>query len=365
MWVHVLWFVLGLTVLVVGAESLVRGASRLAGSVGISPLVIGLTVVAFGTSTPEMAVSVHASLAGTPDIAIGNVIGSNIANVLLILGISAVIIPLLVSEQVIRQEIPVMIAATVLLIVLALDGRISRIDAGILFTLVIVYTVFLILQSRRSSRVAANTPDAGRPQQSQWDRHWGVQLVLIVVGLAALVLGSRWLVESAVVFARFIGISELVVGLTIVAVGTSLPEVATSALAALRGERDIAIGNVIGSNLFNILAVLGVTGLVSTHGIPVAEAARNFDLWVMLAVAVACLPIMLTGREIARWEGAVFLGYYAAYTAYLVLAAQHHTALPAYSLVMLGFVLPITLLTIAVSVVNHGRRGNHGPGPGP
>ncbi len=365
MWVHILWFVLGLTVLVVGAESLVRGASRLAGSVGISPLVIGLTVVAFGTSTPEMAVSVHASLAGTPDIAIGNVIGSNIANVLLILGMSAVIIPLLVSEQVIRQEIPVMIAATVLLIVLALDGRISRIDAGILFTLVIVYTVFLILQSRRSSRVAANTPDAGRPQQSQWDRHWGVQLLLIVVGLAALVLGSRWLVESAVVFARFLGISELVVGLTIVAVGTSLPEVATSALAALRGERDIAIGNVIGSNLFNILAVLGVTGLVSTHGIPVAEAARNFDLWVMLAVAVACLPIMLTGREIARWEGAVFLGYYAAYTAYLVLAAQHHTALPAYSLVMLGFVLPITLLTIAVSVVNHGRRGSHRPGPGP
>lgn len=365
MWVHVLWFVLGLTVLVVGAESLVRGASRLAGSVGVSPLVIGLTVVAFGTSTPEMAVSVHASLAGSPDIAIGNVVGSNIANILLILGISALIIPLLVSEQVIRQEVPVMIAATVLLLVLALDGNISRIDAGVLFVLVIVYTVFLILQSRRSSRAAAAAANGVElPEQSQWDRHWGVQLLLIVVGLAALVLGSRWLVESAVVFARFLGISDLVVGLTIVAVGTSLPEIATSALAALRGERDIAVGNVIGSNLFNILAVLGVTGLVSTHGIPVAEAARNFDLWVMLAVAVACLPIMLTGREIARWEGAVFLGYYAAYTAYLVLAAQHHSALPAYSLVMLGFVLPITVLTIAVSVVNHGHRGNPRGRPG-
>jgi len=323
----------------------------------VSPLVIGLTVVAFGTSTPEMAVSVHASLAGNPDIAIGNVVGSNIANILLILGISAVIIPLLVSEQVIRQEVPVMIAATVLVLVLALDGRISRIDASILFVLVIAYTVFLILQSRRSTRAAAASPSGELPERSQWDRHWGVQLLLIVVGLAALILGSRWLVESAVVFARYFGISDLIVGLTIVAVGTSLPEIATSALAALRGERDIAVGNVIGSNLFNILAVLGVTGLVSTHGIPVAEAARNFDLWVMLAVAVACLPIMFTGREIARWEGTVFLGYYAAYTAYLVLASQQHGALPAYSMVMLGFVLPMTVLTIVVSVIHHGRRG--------
>jgi len=330
----------------------------------VSPLVIGLTVVAFGTSTPEMAVSVHASLAGNPDIAIGNVVGSNIANILLILGISAVIIPLLVSEQVIRQEVPVMIAATVLVLVLALDGRISRIDAGILFVLIVAYTVFLIVQSRRSTRAAAAAPSAELHERSQWDRHWGVQLLLIVLGLAALILGSRWLVESAVVFARFFGVSDLIVGLTIVAVGTSLPEIATSALAALRGERDIAVGNVIGSNLFNILAVLGVTGLVSTHGIPVAEAARNFDLWVMLAVAVACLPIMFTGREIARWEGTVFLGYYAAYTAYLVLASQQHGALPAYSMVMLGFVLPITVLTIAVSVINHGRRGYHGPGPG-
>jgi cation:H+ antiporter len=362
MWVHLLWFVLGLTVLVLGAESLVRGAARLAGSVGVSPLVIGLTVVAFGTSTPEMAVSVHASLAGTPDIAIGNVVGSNIANILLILGISAVIIPLLVSEQVIRQEVPVMIAATILVLVLALDGRISRIDAGILFALVVVYTVFLVVQSRRSTRAASAQPTAELPARSRWDRHWGVQLLLIVVGLVALVFGSRWLVESAVVFARFLGISDLVVGLTIVAVGTSLPEIATSALAALRGERDIAVGNVIGSNLFNILAVLGVTGLVSTAGIPVAEAARNFDLWVMLAVAVACLPIMFTGREITRWEGTVFLGYYAAYTAYLVLASQQHSVLPAYSMVMLGFVLPITVLTIAVSVIHHGRRFPHGGG---
>lgn len=360
MGLHVFWFVLGLAVLVLGAESLVRGASKLAGSLGVSPLVIGLTVVAFGTSTPEMAVSVHASLTGNPDIAIGNVVGSNIANILLILGISAIIIPLLVSAQIIRQEVPIMIAATVLLIVLAMDGRISRVDSAILFLLVVVYTVFLILQSRRANHATASATDA--PATSGWDRHWGVQLLLVVIGLVALILGSRWLVESAVVFARFFGISDLVVGLTIVAVGTSLPEIATSALAALRGERDLAVGNVVGSSVFNILAVLGITGLVSSHGIPVAEAARNFDLWVMLAVAVACLPIMITGREIARWEGAVFLGYYAAYTAYLILAAQHHAALSAYSLVMMGFVIPITVLTIAVSVVNHHRRGDPGPG---
>ncbi|MFO8151950.1 calcium/sodium antiporter [Thioalkalivibrio sp.] len=363
MWVHLIWFVLGLTVLVLGAESLVRGAARLAGSVGVSPLVIGLTVVAFGTSTPEMAVAVHASLAGTPDIAIGNVIGSNIANILLILGIAAVIIPLVVSEQVIRQEVPVMIAATVLLLVLAMDGLISRIDAGILFTLVVVYTAFLILQSRRSTRAAATAPEMDLPQPSRWDRHWAVQVLLIVVGLAALVLGSRWLVESAVVFARFFGISDLIVGLTIVAVGTSLPEIATSTLAALRGQRDIAVGSVVGSNLFNILAVLGVTGLVSPFGIQVAEAARNLDLWVMLAVALACLPIMFTGREISRWEGTVFLGYYAAYTGYLVLAAQQHSVLPAFSLVMLGFVLPITILTIVVSLIGHHRRAGYGPRP--
>jgi cation:H+ antiporter len=359
MWVQTFWFLAGLTLLVLGAESLVRGASRLALSVGVSPLVIGLTVVAFGTSTPEMAVSVHASLAGNPDIAIGNVVGSNIANVLLILGISALIIPLLVNAQIIRQEVPIMVSASVLLLVLALDGTISRIDAGILFTLIIVYTGFVIVQARRTTTLTAGRgPEA--PERSQWDRHWTVQLLLIGVGLVALVIGSRWLVDTAVAFARFAGISDLVIGLTVVAVGTSLPEIATSTLAAIRGERDIAVGNVIGSNLFNILAVVGAAGLVSVAGIPIPDAARHFDLWVMLAVALACLPIMLTGGTIARWEGAVFLGYYAAYTAYLVLASQQHSALPAFSAVMLGYVVPMTVLALVVSLLKHGNsvRGN-------
>lgn len=355
---HAVFFVIGLTLLVVGAEALVRGASRLALSMGISPLVVGLTIVAFGTSAPELAVSVGASLDGRPELAVGNVIGSNIANVLLILGIAALIAPLVVHEQIIRQEIPIMLGASVLMVVMALDGRITPIESALLFALVVGYTFYLIRQSRRASRQTEAEYDAEMPPDSKWDRHWSVQVALIVVGLGALVLGSHWLVGAAVAFAQAFGVSELVIGLTVVAVGTSMPEIATSVIAALRGERDIAVGNVIGSNVFNIFSVLGVTGLVSAGGIPIPDAARNFDLWVMLAVAFACLPIMLTGREIARWEGAVFLGYYAAYTAYLILAAQQHAVLPAFSNIMLGYVMPITVVTLIVSIMRHNGRNS-------
>ncbi len=349
---QVLMFVLGLVVLVVGAELLVRGASRLATSFGVSPLVVGLTVVAFGTSAPEMAVSVGSALAGSPDLAIGNVVGSNIANILLILGISALITPLLVDEQIIRQEIPIMIGVSALLVVMALDGRLSLLESAILFGLVLAYTLFLVVQSRRASKGVQNEFETGIPT-STWDRHWSVQLTLIAVGLAMLVVGADWLVDAAVAFARAFGVSDLVIGLTIVAVGTSMPEIATSIVAAMRGQRDIAVGNVVGSNVFNILAVLGLTGIVSGAGLPVSEAARNFDLWVMLAVAFACLPIMITGREIARWEGGIFLGYYVAYTAWLALQAQQHASLPAFSNIMLGYVMPLTVITLVVSIVRH------------
>jgi cation:H+ antiporter len=348
MLMQALMFVFGLVALVIGAEVMVRGASRLAVSWGISPLVVGLTVVAFGTSAPEMAVSVDAALSGSSDLAIGNVVGSNIANVLLILGISALVAPLLVAEQIIRQEIPVMIGASLLVLVLALDGSIGGIEAALLVVLVIAYTVFLVVQSRRASQATSDEFSTEIPT-SQWDRHWGVQMVLVLGGLALLVLGADWLVGAAVVFAKMMGVSDLVIGLTVVAVGTSMPEIATSLIAALRGQRDIAVGNVVGSNIFNLLAVLGAAGMVSASGLSVPEAARNFDLWVMLAVAFACLPILLTGREIARWEGAVFLGYYAAYVLYLVLAAQQHDSLPAYSSIMLSYVMPLTVVTLVVS----------------
>ena len=350
-------FVFGLVALVVGAEVMVRGASRLAVSWGISPLVVGLTVVAFGTSAPEMAVSVDAALSGTTGLAIGNVVGSNIANVLLILGVSALVAPLLVAEQIIRQEIPVMIGASLLVVVMALDGIIGRIEAALLFALVIAYTVFLVMQSRRATQ-ATTDEFASEIPTSQWDRHWGVQAALVLGGPALLVLGAEWLVSAAVAFAKVMGVSDLVIGLTVVAVGTSMPEIATSLIAALRGQRDIAVGNVVGSNIFNLLAVLGAAGVVSTGGLGVPDAARNFDLWVMLAVAFACLPILLTGREIARWEGAVFLGYYAAYLLYLTLAAQQHDSLPAYSSIMLSYVMPLTVVTLVVSFMRRRREAD-------
>jgi cation:H+ antiporter len=356
MMLQVVMFVLGLLALIVGAEAMVRGASRLAVSWGISPLVVGLTVVAFGTSAPEMAVSVGAALSGTSDLAIGNVVGSNIANVLLILGISALVAPLLVDEQIIRQEIPIMIGASLVVVAMALDGHIGRIEAGLLFALVIAYTVFLVVQSRRASQATEDEFSSEIPT-SQWDRHWGVQAALVIGGLVLLVLGADWLVGAAVTFARVMGVSDLVIGLTVVAVGTSMPEIATSLIAALRGQRDIAVGNVVGSNVFNLLAVLGAAGLVSTSGLSVPDAARNFDLWVMLAVAFACLPILLTGREIARWEGGVFLGYYAVYLLYLVLAAQQHESLQAFSSAMLSYVMPLTAVTLLVSFLKRRPAG--------
>lgn len=353
-------FLLGLGALTLGAELMVRGASRLALTLGISPLVVGLTVVAFGTSAPEMAVSAGAALGGSGDIAVGNVVGSNIANVLLILGLSALIVPLAVNEQIIRQEIPIMIGASLLLVVMAMDGRLSAGEGGALFALVVVYTVFLVIQSRRAGQAtqdeyAGEMPDA----QSKWDAHWAVQVALVVGGLGLLVLGADWLVGAAVAVARIFGVSDLVIGLTVVAVGTSMPEIATSLVAAFRGERDIAVGNVVGSNVFNIFAVMGVAAILADDGLAVSAAARNFDLWVMLAVALACLPIALSGREIARWEGVLFVGYYLAYTAFLVLAAQRHEQLPAFSGIMMSYVIPLTVIGLVVSFVHsNGKRGD-------
>jgi cation:H+ antiporter len=353
MFENIVIFLLGLGALTIGAELMVRGACRLALTLGISPLVVGLTIVAFGTSAPEMAVSAGAALDGMGDLAIGNVVGSNIANVLLILGLAALIVPLAVNEQIIRQEIPIMIGVSLLALVLALDGRISRFEGGLLFGLVIVYTAFLVIQSRRASKAAlAEFADEMPDTHSRWDAHWSVQIGLVIAGLVLLVLGANWLVESAVAVARAFGVSDLVIGLTVVAVGTSMPEIATSLVAAFRGERDIAVGNVVGSNIFNILAVLGFSSLLASDGIAVSEVARNFDLWVMLAVAFACLPIFITGREIARWEGGMFIGYYIAYTAYLILAATQHENLAAFSNTLLSYVLPLTVITLVVSFVH-------------
>jgi cation:H+ antiporter len=340
----------GLAFLTAGAELLVHGAARLAAIVGISPLVVGLTVVAYGTSSPELTVSVASAYAGRADIALGNVVGSNIFNVLFILGGCALILPLRVASQLIWLDVPLMIGASALLLVMALDGSISRLDGIILFTGAVLYTVFAIKLGRRES-AAVQQQYAKEFGENAGGQSWAPQVFRVVLGLVMLVLGAGWLVDGAVAMAKWVGISELVIGLTVIAAGTSLPEVAASVVASLRGERDIAVGNVVGSNLFNILFVLGLSSFVAPNGVHVAPSALAFDIPVMIAVALACAPIFFTGHSIERWEGAVFLLYYVAYTAYLILRASEHDSLPAFSAVMLQFVLPLTLLTVAVAYV--------------
>ncbi len=356
--VNVVFFIAGLVLLALGAEMLVRGASRLALTFGISPLVVGLTVVAFGTGSPELAVSLQSSLAGQGGIAIGNVIGSNIFNVLFVLGLSALLIPLTVAPQVIRQEIPFMVGVSLLLWGFVFDGHLGRWESALLCTLLVIYTVFLVWQSRRAkARERREFAEAlPPPAATAWDRHWSVQVLFVVAGLVLLVLGARWLVQGAVAFATYLGVSKLIIGLTIVAVGTSLPEIATSIIAALRGERDMAVGNVIGSNIFNILGVLGITGLVAPVGLTVAPGVLGFGILVMLAAAIACIPVAFTGRVIARWEGGLFLFYFAAYTTYLFLYAQRHPWLASFSVAMVGFVLPLTGVTLAVTAWREWRQ---------
>jgi cation:H+ antiporter len=347
----------GLAVLTAGAEALVRGASRLALLAGVSPLVVGLTVVAMGTSTPELVVSVKAGLAGNPDIAVGNVVGSNIFNVLFILGVSALIAPLVVARQIVRLEVPIMIGASLLWGALALDRRVGFGDGAFMAALLVAYTVWTIRRSRRE--VAARREEAGRVEPPTVGAVL-VGLALVAGGLALLVLGARWFVDGSVALARSLGVSDLVIGLTIVAAGTSMPEVATSIVAAIRGERDIAIGNVVGSNIFNILGILGLSAMVTPGGLNVANAIVDFDLPVMTAVAVACLPIFLSGYSIGRIEAVVFLGYYTAYAGFLVLKAQEHDALPAYSRVVMEFAIPLTVLGLGVSLWRSRRAARRG-----
>ena len=357
----ILWFVIGLGFLIIGAEALVRGASRLAAAIGISPLVIGLTVVAFGTSSPELAVSVKSALSGQPNIALGNVIGSNIFNVLFILGVSALIVPLVVSQQLVRLDVPLMIALSVIVLILSLDKNLSRTDGIMLVAGLVIYVWFLIYQSRRETIAVQEkyAKEFGAEKRARGNTLNNIGLVL--GGLVLLVLGSRWLVESAVSFAKYLGVSELVIGLTIVAAGTSLPEVVTSVIAAIRGERDIAVGNVVGSNIFNIMGVLGFASIVAPTGIEVSAAVIRFDIPVMIAVALACLPIFFTGGVISRLEGALLFGYYVAYTLYLILAASQHDTLPGFSAVMLYFVIPLTAVTLIIVALQEKRSRKNTP----
>lgn len=342
----------GLVALVVGGELLVRGASRLAAAVGISPLVIGLTVVAFGTSAPELAVSVQAGLSGNANIAVANVVGSNIFNILFTVGLCAMLAPLVVAQQLVRLDVPIMIGTSILAFVLALDGRITLLDGVLLFAGIVAYTIFGIRESRKeTAEVRAEYAQEYSAREEPVTRHalsLLLQLTFIGVGLLVLVLGSRWLVAGASELARALGVSDVIIGLTIIALGTSLPEVATAVVATVRNERDIAIGNVVGSNLFNLMAIMGLASIATPGGLVVAPSLLSIDFLVMIGVAIACLPIFFKGT-IARWEGLLFFISYALYTVYLILSGMESPAQATFTGAMLGFGLPLITVIILMA----------------
>lgn len=348
----------GLVLLVIGAEALVRGASKIAAIIGISPLVIGLTIVAFGTSSPELAVSIGSAFDGKEDIALGNAVGSNIFNVLFILGLSSLIIPLVVNQQLVRLDVPIMIGSSLLLLLFGWNGMLQKWEGAVLVAIGIWYTVFLIRQSKKEKNKEVlkdykeEYADDGNPKN---DRIW-LQIIFVIIGLALLIYGSRFLVDSAVAIAHSFGVSELVIGLTIIAAGTSLPEVATSVIASIRKQEDIAVGNVVGSNIFNILFILGLTAIIAPGGVPVNPAAISLDIPFMIAVAVACLPLFFTGYRIDRWEGLVFISYYIAYSVYLILKSQEHASLEVFRNAMIWFVVPLTVMTLVVVTLREMRK---------
>jgi len=340
MTMNVLMMLVALGLLVLGAEWLVRGASRLAARFGVSRLLIGLTVVAFGTSAPELAVSLDSSVTGRVDLAVGNVIGSNIFNILCVLGLTALVTRVAISAKIVRIDIPILLAVSLLFLVLAIDGQVSRFDGLLLFAGSVAYTAFSVRLSRAEPRTDDATATPG-------GRLW-VEVGLIVVGLGLLVLGAHWFVEGAVELARTLGVSELVIGLTIVAVGTSLPEVATSVVAAVRGEPDLMVGNVVGSCLLNLLCIVGASALFADGGLSVSPSVLAFDLPIMIGATFALLPIAGVRSSLARWEGLFFLLCYATYTACLFLRATQHDAKPLFDTVLIGFVLPLVAVTLVV-----------------
>mgnify|MGYP001799519607 CR=1 FL=1 len=337
--------ILGIVFLVVGADFLVRGASNLAAMVGISPLVIGLTVVAFGTSAPELAVSLHAAFNNQAQLAVGNVVGSNICNVLLILGLSALVAPLVVAQQLIRLDVPIMIGVSGLVFLFGFDGIIGKSDGVVLFIGGLSYTLFLLYQSRRESNPDVQNEYAQEygPQEFAWSKV-SIEVLAFLGGMAFLVIGSQLLVHSAVTIAEALEINPLIIGLTIVALGTSLPELATSMVASFRGERDIAVGNVVGSNIFNILVVLGATSALSPGGIAIEPSVLAFDIPVMIGVAVMCFPICLNDNLVSRWEGLLLLVYYLAYTLYLVMKTTEHDSTVMFGSALKFVIVPLTIL---------------------
>lgn len=335
--------------MIAGAELLVRGAVRLAARRKVRPLIIGLSIVAFGSSAPQLIVGLQATLSDNTDIAVGSVIGSSIFNVLVTLGLSALIIPLRVSRQLVRLDIPMMIGASLLVLVLAYNKQLTPLDGLILLTALALYLGLLL---RQSSRPRQTKEDATAKARAPWLG----SLLMMLCGLALLAFGGHLLLGAAVEVATDLGLSERVIGLTIVAVSTSLPQFATSMIAALRGQRDIAVGNVIGSNLFNLLGVLGFTALVAPTPLSVSPNALDFDLPVMLGVAVLCLPVFYSDYRITRAEGLLFLGLYLAYGLHVVSFTTGMPLAGKLEHLMLFFVLPALVVFLLFTSLLTWRR---------
>lgn len=302
----------GILLLYAGAELLVRGGAALALRVGISPLVVGLTIISFGTSAPELVVSLKAALDHDSAIALGNVIGSNIANLALVLGLSATIRPLRVEHQVVRQDMPILLIATLAIVGVLWNGQVSQMEGGLLFSALIIYILISIRRSRQKQQNL--TPSLNKRVSTPVHNGWA-QAAILVLGIGLLIPGSQMLLRGAIHVATDLGWSPLVIGLTIVAIGTSLPEIATSVVAAIRREGDLAVGNAVGSNIFNILCILGLTALL--FGID-GGGVNWVDLGVMSATVIVCLPIMRSGFVISRLEGILLLSGYAGYMVYLI-----------------------------------------------
>ncbi len=312
----------GLVTLVIGAEFMVRGGTRIAARLGISPIVVGLTVISIGTSIPELAVGIDAGLQGSGPLAVGNIAGTNIVNLLLILGLSAAIRPLLLQRQTLRIDLPMMASAAVILWWMARDGMLSRAEGVVLLLLTLAYTAVIVYLSRRQSAqvVADYAREYTTKTLARSPAAVAIDVASLLGGIGVIILGADWLVDGAVAAARALDVSDALIGLTVVAIGTSAPELVTTIVSTIRGQRDIAVGNLIGSSVYNITFILGATMVVVPAGLDVTPELVAFDLPLMALVALACVPVFLTGHRISRTEGVLFVTAYLAYLVYLIVA---------------------------------------------
>ena len=359
----ILLFTAGLMALIGGAELFLKAVDHFGLKWGISPLIMGLTVVALATGAPELAISIKAATSGNADLVLGNIIGSNIANILLILGISSLISTLRTTKNVVRIDVPIVIAVSIVLFYLAIDGTLTKLDGVVLIAGFLVYSIFTYYQIRKS-RIVEDRDQIFEYEKSLEELDKGTKFHIknggiLLLGLVFIVLGSNWMVESAVTIATLLGISELVIGLTIVSIGTSLPEVATSMAAARKGNADVAVANVLGSNLYNVLLTLGLTLIIAPNVLEVSEAAISLDLPFMVIVSMICIPIFMAGYKITRLDGAIFLFYYTSYLTYLVLDAVGSPLKSHLEEVKIWVTIPATLLYIVWRLIIFQRKINN------